>query len=140
MSIELCIVEDQTREAHEVNVQNYRNQGFERVASFVYKTPISLYISFMERNNAPAHKNGVYMASLLEVLERQVNDHESRLEVLEETADADDELPADRIKVFDIHGTLIDLINPHTSQFIPLGNVYDQVVYEALNEDEQEGR
>lgn len=144
MSIEFCAVEQTNAGNLASVVSEMLNDGWQVVSSHVTYVHHEaeydrvLYTTFLQRDTAAAtvHKNGVYLASLMEVLEKRVTEHDARLEVLETTADTDDELPADRIKVFDVHGTLIDLINPHTSQFIPLGNVYDEVVYGGIAEDE----
>lgn len=145
MSIKFWALEDSSAADHAEHVENLLNQGWERVFSVVKhkpEDPTSLvFISYLQRDTAAAtlQKNGVHLASLLEVLERRVNQHEERLEVLEETADMDDEQPADRVKIFDVRGTLIDLINPHTSQYIPLGSIYDEVIYSAIADEENEG-
>ena len=144
MSIEFCAIEEtRAGELAEV-VTGLLNDGWQVVSSHVTYVHHEaeydrvLYTTFLQRDTAQAtvHKNGVYLASLMEVLEKRVAEHDKRLEVIEATLDTDDENPGERIKIFDIHGTLIDLIDPHTSQFIPLRNPYDEIVYGAVAEDE----
>lgn len=135
MSIEFWILNDQSAAAHSEHVQNLLNQGWQRVFSAVVfdEGDFLHYVSHMQRDTAAVKaQNGVYMASLLEVLEvleKRVAEVVERLEVVEATLD-DDGQPGDLAAPVDWVAAQIG------QQFIPVSSIwYREAVEEALAED-----
>lgn len=162
MSIEFWGIQDSGLEDHTARIQNLLNQGWQITNQFVQHVTSqdmgqTLYTTYLQRDTAAATapKNGVYLASLMEVLEKRVaevvaiqqrhTDWLTKLglsvDVLEATADTD-EVPVESIPHFNPFGTLLGFVEsrdelPRTWQFIPTDHIglYADVMREADAED-----
>jgi hypothetical protein len=133
MSIERIAIESSNCFDQAAKVQAKENEGFivasDHITCVRYGSPdeVMIYTTYMTRDTATAtlQKNGVYLASLMEVLEKRVKEAEDRIEVLEATADTDDVVTPDSIPVFNPFGTLIGWIGDSDSHY---ARVIDEII------------
>lgn len=157
MSIEFWALEDTSAEEHALHVQNLLNQGWQRVFSAVYSgesgdyfdesmpaedTPLMstdvrwdtpIFLSYLQRGTIDGTVN---KASVMEAMERRIRRLErlvKQMDVLMQGYADDEAVPTAWLEnQMEMFKTVRMAGNP---QFIPLGDIYAEVLAEADAED-----
>lgn len=133
MTIKFLALEDLSAADHAEHVENLLNQGWERVFSHVDSQREKPFISYLRRGTIDGT---VSKASVLEVLERRVKRVERlirQIESLMQGSIDDEAVPTAWLEdQMQMYKTVKMAGN---SQFIPLGDIYAEVLAEADAED-----